>query len=131
MKQAASEAAPAAVAADRLALNRAYGMTVSGDGELLDALNSGKLTVASLQKDQLPSELQKLDEKQLKETLEKKQQERAEIRAQIEKLSQQREHFLAAERKRLAEQGKADSFDEKVAQAIRAQAASKGIRYGE
>jgi len=35
-----------------------------------------------------------------------------------------------AERKRLAEKGKADSFDEKVAASIREQAARKGIVYG-
>jgi hypothetical protein len=130
MKQAASEAAPAAVAADRLAFNRRYGMTVQGDGELLDALQSGKLTVESLKKDQLPPELQKLDEKQLKEALDQKQKERSKLQSQIQKLTQEREQFVAAERKRLAEQGKADSFDEKVAQAIHSQAARKGIEYG-
>ncbi len=35
----------------------------------------------------------------------------------------------AAERKRLAEQGKGDSFDEKVAANIRAQAARKGVEF--
>jgi hypothetical protein len=131
MKQAASEAAPAAVAADRLAFNRAYGMTVSGDGELLDALQSGKLKIESLKKDQLPPELQKLDEKQLQAALDNKQKERAEIQARIRKLSQDREQFLIEQRKRQVSGANADSFDEKVAQTIRTQAARKGIQYGQ
>jgi hypothetical protein len=45
-------------------------------------------------------------------------------------LSKQREEYIAVERKRQAEQGKGDSFDEKVAASIRAQAARKGIEYG-
>ena len=38
--------------------------------------------------------------------------------------------LIAAERKRQAEQSKGDSFDEKVAASIRAEAARKGIEYG-
>ena len=44
-------------------------------------------------------------------------------------LSQDRQDYIDAERKRQATAGKADSFDEKVAQAIRAQAAKKEINY--
>jgi hypothetical protein len=128
-KQFAAEAAPASVAADRLAFNSALGVAVQGEGELLDGLGSGKLKLASLKKDQLPPELQNLNEEELKSEIGKKQKARADIQAQIQTLSKKREEFLAAERKRLAEQGKGDSFDEKVAESIRAQAARKGIEY--
>ena len=66
----------------------------------------------------------------MKAEIEKKRKERAELQGRIQKLSKDREEFLAAERRRLAEQGKGDSFDEKVAASIRAQAARKGIEYG-
>ena len=60
----------------------------------------------------------------------KKQEERAELQAQIQKLTKEREDYFAAERKHLTEQDKGDSFDEKVATSIRAEAARKGIAYG-
>jgi hypothetical protein len=129
-KQLAAEAAPASVAADRLAYNARAGVAVQGEGELLDGLSSGKLKLESLKQDQLPPELQKLSDKELKAEIEKKRKERAELQGRIQKLSKDREEFLAAERRRLAEQGKGDSFDENVAASIRAQAARKGIEYG-
>jgi hypothetical protein len=128
-KQAVAEAAAAPVAADRLSFNSRSGVAVQGDGELLDGLNSGKLKLESLKKDQLPPELQSLDKDALKETIGQKQKERAELQSRIQKLSQEREDYLMAERKRLAGEGKGDSFDRKVAASIRAQAARKGIAF--
>jgi hypothetical protein len=130
LRQAASEAAPASVAADRLSFNSRYGLAVQGEGELLDSLAQGKVKLDTLKKDQLPKEWQALDDRALKAEIEKKQEERAELQGQIQKLSKEREQYLVQERKRLAEKGKADSFDDKVAQTIRDQAARKGIEYG-
>jgi len=128
-KQAASESAPASVAADRLSFNSRYGRVVQGEGELLDSLSRGKVKLESIRKDQLPKDWQALDDKALKSEIEKKQKERKELQARIQKLSQERDDFLIQERKRLAAKGKSDSFDEKVAQTIRDQAARKGIEY--
>ena len=129
-KQVASETAPAAATADRLSYNFKSGKTVQGDGELLDTLAGGKIALKDIKKDQLPAEWQKLDEPQLKAEIEKKQKERTELQAQILKLNQARDDYIATERKKLATSGKADSFDEKVSSAIREQAARKGIAYG-
>ena len=128
-KQVAAEAAAAPVVADRLAFNAASGVAVQGEGELLDSLSKGKVKLETLKKDELPPEMQKLSEKDLKAEIEKKQKERSNVQAQIQKLSQEREAYLAAERKKLPEQGKADSFDAQVAASIRAEAARKGIEY--
>jgi hypothetical protein len=129
-KQFAAEAAPASVAADRLTFNARAGVAVQGEGELLDSLSSGKAKLESLEKDQLPPELQQLDKDALKAEIGKKQKERAELQTRIQKLAQEREQYIGAERKRQAEQSKGDSFDEQVAASIRAQAARKGIEYG-
>ena len=128
-KQLAAEAAPASVAADRLFFNMKAGVAVQGEGELLDTLNNGKLKLADVKKDQLPADWQKLSEPELKAAVGEKQQERAGLQARIAKLGQQREEYLAQERKRLAAGSRADSFDETVAQILRAQAAKKGIGY--
>ena len=129
-KQLVAEAAPASVAADRLAFNARSGVAVQGEGELLDSLSSGKAKLGALDKDQLPPEWQKLDQEELKSEISKKQKERTELQARIQELTRQREEYVAAERKRQADLGKGDSFDEKVAASIRAQAARKGIEYG-
>lgn len=129
-KQAASETAPAAVAADRLSFNVRSGKTVQGQGELLDALAAGEVKIADLKKDQLPPEWQQLNDVQLQQEIESKQKERAEIQAQLVKLNEERDQYLAAERKKQTVSAKEDSFDSQVASAIRAQAARKGIVYG-
>jgi hypothetical protein len=128
-KQVAAEAAPAAVAADRLAFNARYGLAVQGDGDLLRDLSAGAVTLERLDRAQLPEELKTLSQAELKSALDQKQKERAELQARIQKLSKDREQYLAAERRKAAEKGKADSFDEKVAGFIQAQAAKKGIQY--
>lgn len=128
-KQVAAESAPASVSADRLAFNSRYGVAVQGEGELFDSLSSRKVKLTELKKDQLPAEWQKLSDPELKNKVEKQQKERAKLQAQIVKLSKDRDDYIAKERQRLAAGGKADSFDEKVAQAIRTQAARKGIEY--
>lgn len=128
-KQAVSEAAPATLSADRLSFNAKSGVAVQGEGELLDSIANNKVTLESIRKDQLPPELQKLNDKELKVEIEKKQKERTELQMQIQKLSKERDDFIAREQKRLAAGGKADSFDEKVADMIHTEAAKKGIEY--
>jgi hypothetical protein len=129
-KQLAAEVASASVTADRLSFNAKSGVAVQGEGELLDNLSSGKVKLESVEKDKLPAELQKLDSDELKTEIGKKQKERAAVQQQIQKLSKEREDYIAAERMRKAVESKGDSFDEKVAASIRAQAARKGIEYG-
>jgi hypothetical protein len=129
-KQAISEAAPASVAADRLSFNSRYGRVVQGEGELLDALSQGTVKLESVKKEQLPKEWQALDAPALKAEIEKKQKTRAELQTRIQKLTKEREDYLARERKRLAEKGQSDSFDDTVARTIHNQAARKGIVYG-
>jgi hypothetical protein len=129
-KQLASEAAPAAVVADRLSFNTKSGKAVQGEGELLDTLASGTLKLADVKKEELPAEWQKFDDAELKAEVQKKQKERDALQAKIVKLNQQRDEYIASERKKLAAAAKTDGFDEQVTAAIRSQAAKKGITYG-
>src|SRR6266436_6273687 len=68
-KQSAAETAPASVTADRLTFNLRNGVAVQGEGELLDSLNCGRLKLESLNKADLPAELQRLDDKDLQSKL--------------------------------------------------------------
>lgn len=129
-KAATAAAAPASVAADRsLFMMRSSGRAYAGE-DLVDSLAAGTVKLESVKKEDLPENLQKLDDAALKAEITKRQKERTELQQRIQKLSKDREDYLAKERKRLAEKGKVDSFDEKVAETIRAQAARKGIEYG-
>ncbi len=128
-KVALASAAPAPAAADRMAYNAASGVTIQGGGELLDGLKNGAVKWESVKQADLPAEYQKLSAAELKTVVAAKQKERTALQAQIQKLAQDRDNYLNAERKRLAATGKADSFDDKVTEMIHTQAARKGIQY--
>jgi len=130
-KQAASEGAGAAAAADRLAYNAATGRAVQGQGELLDALDRGEVELAAIPAAELPEELRGLDAAALAARVEAKRKARKELQARLEKLLAERAEHVAAERGRMAAAGKGDAFDAEVAKTVREQARRKGIRYGE
>jgi len=128
-KQAFAESAPAAAAADRLAYNARTNKSVQGTGELLDALANNELKLESIDKKNLPSEFQKLTREEMEARIEKTREERATVQKEIDEVSKKRDAYIQNENKRLAAEGKGDSFDEKIAQTIRKQAEKKGIRY--
>jgi Mg-chelatase subunit ChlD len=129
-KQEVIELSSFSVAADRLAYNaKSGGKVVQGSGELLDEIKEGKVALKDVRRDQLPSELQKLSEGELRAKLDETAAKRTELQKHASELAQKRETFLAAEQKRLAATGKGDAFDSKVAEILREQAAKKGISY--
>jgi len=122
-------AAPTAAMADRLSYNSKMGRGIQGRGDLVDALNSNELKLESIDSSQLTAEYQKLDKDELKQRVAKTQAERSELQKKVVELSKKREEYIAAENKRLADKGKGDAFDTKVAETLRTQAAKKGIEY--
>jgi hypothetical protein len=128
-KQAASESAPAAAAADRLSYNARTNKSVQGTGELLDALTNNELKVESIDQKKLPAELQGLAREEMEKRIAKAREDRSGLQKEIAEVSRQRDSYLQAESKRLAAEKKGDTFDEKVAETIHEQAAKKGIDY--
>ena len=128
-KQAFAESAPASAAADRLTYNAKTKKGVQGRGELLDALASNEVKLESIDKKDLPSEFQKLTNKELEARIAKTRTERESVQKDIRELARKRDAYIQAENKRLADAGKGDGFDEKVAETIHQQAEKKGIRY--
>jgi Mg-chelatase subunit ChlD len=128
-KQAFAESAPAAAAADRLAYNARTNKSVQGSGELLDALANNDLKLESIDKKNLPAEFQKLTREEIEARIAKTREERASVQKEIDEVSKKRDAYIQTENKRLAAEGKGDSFDEKIAQTIRKQAEEKGISY--
>jgi hypothetical protein len=128
-KQAASEAAAAPAAADRLTYNARTNKSVQGSGELLDALANNELKVEAIDQNKLPEELQKLSRNEMEKHIAKACEDRAVLQKETADLARQREAYLQSECKRLAAEGKGDAFDDKVAATIHEEAAKKGIKY--
>ena len=61
--------------------------------------------------------------------LQRSSAEREQIRGEIAELSRKRDAWVRVENERLAAEGRGDGFDQEVLEAIRSQAAEKGIRY--
>ncbi len=128
-KQAAAESAPAAATADRLSYNSRTNKAVQGSGELLDALANDKLKLESIDQKKLPAEFQNLSRAELEKRVATARDDRAAAQKEIDALAGKRDAYIQAENKRLAGAGKEDSFDEKVAETIHAEAARKNIKY--
>ena len=128
-KQAFAESAPASAAADRLSYNARTGKAVQGRGELLDALAKNEVKLDAIDKKDLPKEFQKLTKQEMEGRIAKTRAERDSLQKEVQDLSRKRDAFIQAENKRLAEAGKGDGFDEKVAETIHQQAERKGINY--
>jgi len=116
--------APLSAKADR-ALNKA----VNADayiGDLLQSIENGSVKLESVKDEDLPADMRKLSPEGRKQEIEKRLNERRELRAQIVSLSKQRAEFMASERKKNG--GKQTGFDAAVATALKEQLSRKGIK---
>jgi Mg-chelatase subunit ChlD len=110
-------------------MNKRGGALVTGRSDLVDAVGSGTVDLDSLPAQQLPPTLQSLSTSERKDYVQQRVDERHRINEQIAEISAKRDAYLKKERQRLAQAGKGNSFDQNVLDAIRQQAASKGIVY--
>jgi hypothetical protein len=122
--------ASAPAAADRLAyLSKAgEGVVVTGAKDLVDEAAAGR-SVATIAPEALPEPLRALPAEAREEYVEQQLAKRKQVQERIARVSQERDAFLAKEEARQRAAGHDDAFDQKVNEAIKAQAAVKGIRY--
>jgi len=98
-----------------------------GEGELVDAVTSGRVDMDSIDEEALPASMQTMAPKEKKALIAKKSKDRNELQAQIETLATKRSDYL---RQKVEEAGGAEkSLDHKIYSAVREQAAGKGLRY--
>ncbi|MDA0822290.1 MAG: VWA domain-containing protein [Proteobacteria bacterium] len=135
LKQAATEKLHSLASLASRARRAAFNSSSSGDAnflgknELVDAVNSGKLDLDTLDESELPSVLQAVAPELRQSVVKEKADKRAQLQAQIKDLSSRRDGFIAHE---LAASGAArGSLDDKLFSSIRAQAAEKGLIYDE
>jgi Mg-chelatase subunit ChlD len=118
-----TESAPIQAQAER-AKNKAINSR-SYEGDLLQGLENGTVKLEEVKPEELPEELRGLSPDERKQEIEKRQAQRRQIRAEIMRLSKDRDEFVKKER---AKSGVRNSFDSVVAEALKAQLAAKGFK---
>lgn len=93
---------------------------VTGDGDLVSAVASGRTTIASVKDDELPDTLRKLSPDQRAAEVEKQTQTRKSLNEKLAALVRKRDAFVA-EKKRSAVPAKASSFDRAVEETLKVQ----------
>ena len=98
-----------------------------GEGELVDAITSGRIALEEIDKDDMPASLQAMAPKQQKELIEEQAQRRDALKQEIEALSDSRTRYIKKQVGALG--GAAESLDEKIYSAVKKQARTKGLIY--
>jgi hypothetical protein len=111
--------------ATQRALTKAGRLYSNGRWDLVDAVRNQGLDPAKVGKEELPAEMQGLSPKERRAYLDGRYQEREKIQAEIGRLAAAREKYLASLRPSKADKG--DSLDAVMIEALRAQAACRGI----
>ena len=96
--------------------------------DLVDAIKNGRCKLDDLKDDELPPELRTLDKEARKAKVDAAAKERATIQARILSLNDERNRYLAAERKKRAG-AQAESFDRAIVKAIRDQASQQKFTF--
>jgi hypothetical protein len=123
-----AEAAGAPAAAERAAA-KASGLYKPGGADLVDRLAADPaFDPATLPVEELDDELKAVPAAERKAHLEKKRAEREAVRAEIQRLDQQRREHVAAEMKRL-KLDDGQSLDRALKDALREQAAAAGLSF--
>ena len=120
-------AASPAVAAER-SVFKWKGNYSNTSWDIVDACREGTIKVEDLKEDQLPEEMKDMTLEERKVYVVQKQAERKAIQEKMKKLSDERDKFLAAERKKMATE-KGETLDEAIIDAARHQATRKNYSF--
>ena len=102
---------------------------IAGGGDLIEQLADGSLGFEDIEDEKLPEELKELNEEERTKYVEKRIEDRKVAQEKLNEALKKRADFITAEKEKLKKEGKGDSFDLKVEEIIRTQAAEKGISY--
>jgi Mg-chelatase subunit ChlD len=98
-----------------------------GDKDLAEAVAAGTVDLATVPEADLPAPLVNLSVAERRKLVEKTTEQRDELRQRIGELAKQRDAFIADKIKQQG--GAADSLDQQIYDAVREQAAPKGLKY--
>jgi len=100
-----------------------------GDGELVDAISSGRVDLSSIKNENLPESIQAMPVEEQELVIKQKAQERDVLEKEMKVLAEKRSDYLKKEVEEAG--GKKDSLDAKIYSSIWSQAKEKGISYDE
>lgn len=123
----AAAAAPAA-GAERAAF-KGSGKYNNAASDLVDAVNAGKVKLKDIKEEELPEEIKKLKPEEREGYIAKKQEERKKIQDEIKSLNEQRNNFIADERKKTAKADANDTLDAALIKSIKDQAAKRKYKF--
>ncbi|MCF6226476.1 MAG: VWA domain-containing protein [Xanthomonadales bacterium] len=100
-----------------------------GEGELVDAVIRGEVSLEAIDTDELPESLQRLKPAAQMLVIQEYDERRKKLKQDILKLSEKRTDYLKKEVAKLG--GSKGSLDDNIYEAVRSQAAEKGLVYAE
>jgi hypothetical protein len=98
--------------------------------DLVDALEDGKVDLATIDEEKLPEPMKKMDKRRQKEYVIEKSQERKELKEEISRLSKQREVYVAQQKAKSPEAA-VNTMNEAMTSAIERQSKAKGFSFEE
>ncbi len=134
-KSAEADRAKAAASPAALARRAAFNASEAGKDnllgkqELVDAVASGRVDLATVAPEALPAPMQAMTPGERQALVTRTAAKRDELKRQIQGLAEERTSYLKD--KLEAEGGAADSLDHKVFEAVREQAGAAGLSYGD
>ena len=115
-----------------MARRSAFNATASGEAnflgnsELVDAISSGRVDLDDIADEELPASLSVMAPEEQRAHIAIQAERRDQIRQEIQKLSESRQHYIEAQ---LAPEAAKESLDEKIYSAVKDQAKAKGLIY--
>lgn len=116
-----------AVAADR-SISKASAHYKNTEWDIVDAASSGKVDLGKMDKDQLPAEMQNMNTKEREAYVKKMEKKREELKARINKLSEQRKIYIQNKQK---ENQSGTTLDSAIIKSVREQAKKKSFEFKE
>ena len=120
----AAALAPASGALVERAIAKASTNYQNSSWDLVDAAKDEKFEVSKLKSEELPAEMQKMNVTECKVFIDKKAKERSELQAKIQKLTADRDQYVA---QRTKEAATTDTLDTAVISAVREQGAKRSL----
>jgi len=103
----------------------------NGDWDLVDAIKDNVVELESIQSDELPENMQRMNAEERKAYTDAKATERANIQKRIQELNTQRETYIQDEMKKLAANGGRDSLGSAITNTVREQAKQKNFSFSQ
>lgn len=122
----AASLAPSSGAVLQRSVAKASSNYRNGSWDLVDASKNRDFKLDALKREELPAEMQKLNEAERKAYVETKAKERAELQAKITRLNDERTHYLAQQTK---QHTATNTLDSVVISTVREQAAKRNFKF--